>query len=232
MDRGAWWLQRVGHDWSDLALTDGKQGDMAITHAAASSGMCSPPSPLYHTSGHGSPLSRSLQVLQRCCFFSPGTCFSYMLPLQSHKRRTGRKWSCRNQEGRGLQKCLNEVVKKFGLNWQFSRKSVISLGEISGFKSHSLDYRRWRVNENKLPTAFRQLFQEMICERKRAKRQKLNRDMWKRRTSFCMSRTDLDMTWETRSLGIGGILDILYLQHPDPLFTLFHSAVSSWLLWR
>ena len=59
----------------------------------------------------------------------------------------------------------------------FSRKSVISLGEISGFKSHSLDYRRWRVNENKLPTAFRQLFQEMICERKRAKRQKLNRDM-------------------------------------------------------
>lgn len=35
----------------------------------------------------------------------------------------------------------------------------------------------------------------------------------------------MEVTWETCSLGIGNILYILYLPHPDPLFTLFFPAV-------
>ena len=35
----------------------------------------------------------------------------------------------------------------------------------------------------------------------------------------------MEVTWEICSLGIGDILYILYLPHPDPLFTLFYAAV-------
>lgn len=90
-----------------------------------------------------------LTPLHESCFFSTGSCSPYMLPSQCHERRTGRKWSHRNQERR------MELVKveKFWIGFIIQQK-------ISSFLERNFRVRKvinwtiegWGVNKNKLQT--------------------------------------------------------------------------------